>query len=80
MAQARPDAIAVVEPLDYDADGRRRYRHVSFRQLDQDSDRIAQGLRAMGAVPGTRLALLVRPGIDFIALVFGLMKAAPWRS
>ena len=75
MAQARPDAIAVVEPLDYDAQGRRRYRHVTFRQLDEDSDRIAQGLRAMGVTPGTRLALLVPPGIDFIALVFGLMKA-----
>ena len=76
MAQARPDAVAVVEPLDYDAHGRRRYRHVTFRQLDEDSDRIARGLREMGVVPGTRLALLVRPGIDFIALVFGLFKAA----
>ena len=75
MAQARPDAIAVVEPLDYDARGRRRYRHVTFRQLDEDSDRIARGLCAMGALPGTRLALLVPPGIDFIALVFGLMKS-----
>ncbi len=48
MAQARPDAIAVVEPLDYDAQGRRRYRHVTFRQLDEDSDRIARGLRGDG--------------------------------
>ncbi len=29
----------------------------------------------MGVTPGTRLALLVRPGIDFISLVFGLFKA-----
>jgi len=29
----------------------------------------------MGVVPGMRLALLVRPGIDFISLVFGLFKA-----
>ncbi len=75
MAEAMPDAIAVVEPLDYDAQGKRRYRHVSFRQLDDDSDRIARGLHALGVTPGTRLALLVRPGIDFISLVFGLFKS-----
>ena len=75
MAQARPEAVAVVEPLGYDSHRRRQYRHVTFRQLDQDSDRIARGLRLMGVSPGTRLALLVRPGIDFISLVFALYKA-----
>ena len=29
----------------------------------------------MGIAPGSRLALLVPPGIDFISLVFGLFKA-----
>jgi acyl-CoA synthetase (AMP-forming)/AMP-acid ligase II len=76
MAQARPDAPAVVEPLGYDAQGKRLYRQVTFCQLDQDSDRIARGLRALGVAPGTRLALLVRPGIDFISLVFAMYKAA----
>lgn len=75
MAEARPDAIAVVEPLGYDARSRRQYRHLTFRQLDDDTDRIARGLRKLGVLPGTRLALLVPPGIDFISLVFGLFKA-----
>ena len=75
MADAMPDAVAVVEPLDYGPDGGRRYRQISFRELDRDSDRIARGLREMGVTPGTRLALLVRPGIDFISLVFALFKA-----
>jgi olefin beta-lactone synthetase len=75
IAQAMPDAVAVVEPLDYDGRGKRRYRHVTFRQLDEDSDRIARGLHAIGALPGTRLALLVRPSIDFMSLVFGLFKS-----
>ncbi|MGA2620747.1 MAG: fatty acid CoA ligase family protein [Thermoguttaceae bacterium] len=74
MAADRPEALAVVEPLGYGRDGHRRYRHVTFRGLDQDSDRIARGLQAMGVAPGTRLALLVRPGIDFFGLVFGLLK------
>jgi len=75
MAQAMPDAIAVVEPLGYDNQHKRQYRHFTFTQLDRDSDHIAQGLRRMGVVPGTRLALLVRPGIDFVSLVFALFKA-----
>ncbi len=29
----------------------------------------------MGAEPGMRMALLVRPGIDFISLVFAMFKA-----
>jgi acyl-CoA synthetase (AMP-forming)/AMP-acid ligase II len=75
MAQTRPDALAVVEAAHGGAGRPRRYRQVTFRQLDADSDRIARGLIAMGVAPGTRLALLVRPGIDFISLVFGLFKA-----
>jgi olefin beta-lactone synthetase len=75
MAQASPEAIAVVEPRGYDSQGRRQYRHVTFRQLDQESDRIAGSLRQMGVSPGTKLALLVPAGIDFVSLVFGLFKA-----
>jgi acyl-CoA synthetase (AMP-forming)/AMP-acid ligase II len=76
MAEAMPDAVAVVEPLGYDRAGKRRYRHVTFQELDADSDRIAAALAARGVTPGTRLALLVRPGIDFVTLVFALFKAA----
>lgn len=75
VAQSMPEAIAVAEPLGYDRRGRRRYRQVSFRELDNDSSRIALGLRRLGIEPGNRLALLVRPGIDFISLVFALLKA-----
>src|SRR3972149_1227116 len=70
MAQVMPDALAVVEPLGYDNKGKRQYRHCTFGQLDQDSNQIAHGLQQMGVVPGTRLALLVPPGIDFVSLVF----------
>ncbi|MGD9128652.1 MAG: fatty acid CoA ligase family protein [Planctomycetia bacterium] len=75
MARRQPDAWAVIEPLDYGPDGRRRYRQVSFRELDEDSDRIAYALTRQGIPRGTRLALLVRQGVDFISLVFGLLKA-----
>ncbi len=70
-----PEAVAVVEPLGYDGQGKRCYRQVCFGDLDDDSDRIARGLGRMGVRQGTRLALLVRPGVDFITLVFALFKA-----
>ncbi|NUM79774.1 AMP-binding protein [bacterium] len=75
MARKLPDAIAVVEARGHGPEGRQRYRQATFRELDEDSSRIAAGLRQMGVRPGTRLALLVRPGVDFISLVFALFKA-----
>ena len=75
MAAAMPDAAAVVEPRKYGPGGKRRYRHFTFRELDRDSDRLARGLRRLGVTPRTRLALLVRPGIDFVLLVFAMFKA-----
>ena len=75
MAEQRPEAVAVVESVGYDRQGNRRYRQVTFQEMDQDSNRIAAGLQRMGVKPGTRLALLVRPGIDFVSLVFAMLKA-----
>src|SRR5688500_15508576 len=74
-AQAMPDDLAVVVPQARDAVGRRIYQRHTFRDLDQDSDAIAVGLAGMGVTSGTRLALLVRPGFDFISLVFALFKS-----
>ncbi len=75
MAAVRPDAVAVVEPLGYDRRGKRCYRQMTFRELDEDSDRIARGLRRMGVPRGARLVVLIRPGIDFISVTFALFKA-----
>jgi acyl-CoA synthetase (AMP-forming)/AMP-acid ligase II len=74
-AARNPHGMAIAEPCGRDRAGRRRYRQMSFSELDADSTRIAAGLRNLGARPGQRIALLVRPGIDFISLVFALFKA-----
>jgi acyl-CoA synthetase (AMP-forming)/AMP-acid ligase II len=74
-AAENPNGIAIAEPHGRDASGRIRYRTVSFRELDDDSNRIARGLIARGARPGMRLVLMVPQSIDFIALVFALFKA-----
>ncbi len=74
IARAVPDQVAVAVPQQY-KDGRRLYRTMTFAELDHDSTVIAFGLRRMGIQRGGRLALMVRPGIDFISLTFALLKA-----
>ncbi len=73
-AAQRPEQTAIVEPAGRARDGA-RYRSVTYAELDAGSNRIASGLREIGVEPGMRVALLVRPGIDFVALVFGLLKS-----
>lgn len=70
-----PDGIAVAEPAGRDAQGQRRYRQITFRQLEDDSNLLADGLRWLGVPDRARLVLMVRPSIDFISLVFALFKA-----
>ena len=75
MAARMPEALAVVVPRARYRDGKRHYDTMTFRQLEDESNRLASGLRAWGLPPGARVALLVRPGWEFIALVFALFKA-----
>jgi acyl-coenzyme A synthetase/AMP-(fatty) acid ligase len=70
-----PDGVAIAEPGGRDAQGKRRYRQITFRQLEDDSNLLADGLWSLGVTPGTRLALMVPPSIDFISLVFALFKS-----
>ncbi|MGH7201561.1 MAG: AMP-binding protein, partial [Planctomycetaceae bacterium] len=74
-AAAYPFQRGVVMPIGRDAGGRRTYSHLTFRQLDRESDRLARGLRAMGVEPGMKLVLMVRPSLEFVALTFAVFKA-----
>ena len=74
MAQLRPHAQAVVFPQGRDASGRVAYTHYTFAQLDIESDRIAQGLQAIGINRGMRTVLMVQPSLDFFALTFAIFK------
>lgn len=75
-AAARPQQVAVAVPTRQRGDEPRSYEQLTFRQLDEDSDRLAAGLQSMGLRPGQRIVLMVRPGIDFISLTFALFKTA----
>ncbi|WP_417378900.1 fatty acid CoA ligase family protein [Gimesia sp.] len=74
-AQAWPFQKAVVFATGQDKQGRYAYSSLTFQQLDQESDRLARGLIQLGVQPGTRMALMVRPSLEFIALTFALFKA-----
>ena len=70
-----PFQRAVVFPAGRDRAGRVTYSQLTFRQLDEQSDQLARGLAQMGVGKGTRLVLMVRPSLEFIALTFAIFKA-----
>ncbi|GHT38968.1 hypothetical protein FACS189427_13230 [Planctomycetales bacterium] len=75
IAGQYPCQIAVAQPLKgRSKDGKRKYRTITFAELDADSDRIAAALIKSGVKPAMRLALFVRYGIDFISLVFAVCR------
>lgn len=68
QARTRPDATAIFEQ----ATGRR----ITFGELERTIQSLAAGLTQYGICNGTRAILAVRPGIEFVALVFALFRAA----
>lgn len=67
MARQQPDTAAIIFPQEG--------RSLTFRELDRDSDRIADGLGRIGIVRGTKVALLVPPSPELFSLTFALFKA-----
>ncbi len=66
MAQRAPDRPAIIMAKGLAA--------VSFAELESISNRLANGLSGMGITPGMRVLVMVRPGVEFIALMFALFK------
>ncbi|MGB5750171.1 MAG: fatty acid CoA ligase family protein [Desulfobacterales bacterium] len=73
-AETQPYKRAVVCPAGRDKYGRVTYSHLTFLQLDQESDYLAHGLEAAGISRGIRTVLMVKPGIEFFALIFAIFK------
>ncbi len=77
LAATQPFAPAVIFPHARDRRthrGRVCYTHLTYAQLNTQSNAIARGLREVGVVKGTRVVLMVTPSLDFFALVFALFK------
>lgn len=74
IAARYPDGVAVATPGGTDVAGDNSYSTCTFAELDRDATSLAQGFVELGVEPGTRLVLLVRPGIEFVKLVFALLR------
>ena len=74
MARVQPYRRAVVYPANRDANGRVAYSHLTFRQLDRESDCFAHGLEKAGIGRGVRTILMGRPSLEFFALTFAMFK------
>ncbi len=74
VAWERPHSLAVVAQHKKDEMGRTSYTHLTFRQLWDESDFIANGLESVSITRGTKTVLMVNPSPSFFALVFALLK------
>jgi len=72
MARALPDRLAVAVQGPRGANP--AYGRYNFAELEAESNRIAHGLAREGIGRGVRTVLMVKPGLDFFALVFALFK------
>ena len=74
QAVAQPTAAAVRAPLSHDSDGLIRYAERSFAELETESSAAAHYFSMHGIRRGSRVLLMVRPGLDLIRVVFALFK------
>ncbi|MHC4233735.1 MAG: fatty acid CoA ligase family protein [Planctomycetota bacterium] len=72
IAARSPQSVAVVVQARRGA--RRSCHRLTYAELEAHSNRYANGLAEIGIVRGTRTLVMVRPGCEFIALVFALFK------
>ncbi|MEM3342140.1 MAG: fatty acid CoA ligase family protein, partial [Thermoplasmata archaeon] len=70
----KPYKRAVVCPVSRDFKGRVTYSHLTFQQLEEESDRYAWGLEKAGIKKGTKTILMIRPSLEFFNLTFALIK------
>ncbi|MGB5993277.1 MAG: fatty acid CoA ligase family protein, partial [Desulfobacterales bacterium] len=75
VAKIAPYKRAVVYPAGRDNSGRVMYSHLTFLQLDRESDCLAHGMENAGITRGTRTILMVKPGLEFFMIIFALFKA-----
>lgn len=74
QAEKQPYKRAVVFPTGKDRQDRITYAHLTFEQLDRESDRLAQGLESIHIRRGTKTILMVMPSIDFFVITYALFK------
>ena len=79
MAERAPFQPAIIFPAGRDKQGRAKFTQLSFQQLNDLCNSYAHGLSKYGITQGTRTLMMVKPGVELIAVTFALLKigAAP---
>ena len=71
VARLLPDKKAVICPA---APGSPNFVHWTFRELDQETDRLAHGFQKAGITKGVKTILMVRPSLELFAVTFALFR------
>ncbi|GAK50998.1 AMP-dependent synthetase and ligase [Candidatus Moduliflexus flocculans] len=74
MAARAPYRAAIVFPAGRDARGRAKFTQLTFQQLNALCDSYAHGLAQYGIKQGDRTLMMIRPGMELIAVTFALLK------
>lgn len=74
MAERRPGSLALRVPQGHDEDDKIRFLDLTFLELDRECDAWCARLHRAGIARGTRVLLLVPPGLPLIAIFFALFK------
>ncbi|MEU9131381.1 fatty acid CoA ligase family protein [Kitasatospora sp. NPDC048540] len=73
-ARTFPGKTAIVHPDGRNADGSVRYRELTYGQLQEQVDVLADAFAGIGIGHGTRTVLMAAPGPDLFVLLFALLR------
>ena len=73
-AARAPYRPGIIFPAGRDDAGRAKFVQFSFQQLEAEVNAYAHGLHNFGVRMGERVLLMVRPGVELIAVTFALLR------
>lgn len=73
-AAETPHKKAIVVACGRDKYGRASYTGLTFKQLEEETNRYARGLKRIGIGRGTKTVLMIKPGIEMFIAFFALCK------
>ena len=74
IATEQPELVAVKVPVKK-SNSLGQYHTLTFAQLNRNANCCAQGLRNAGVNPGTKVLMMVKPGMEMLAFAFAVFKA-----
>jgi len=73
-AAETPHKKAIIVASGRNKYGRATYAGLTFRQLEEETNRYARGLKRIGITRGTKTVLMIKPGVEMFIAFFALCK------